>query len=999
METITKKVAVPLCMIFITLFHFSSISQSTDCIDSHSGTVNSGTIDEYCEGTLKSNTTSSVSFEINSNVKYRSASQIHLQPGFHAGNFATTNKFHAQIDNLTVLEPTNGDYEQLEKMEWAITIPNMNISRYNYDANWSNQTLLTNLDLKDDINDFFDQTTYPNPYTNPYDPDDIDIEVTFKHESGQTFKTWGFYYRGFEYDNDGSTSMEDLPESWEPVTNDFGWRVRFAPPLTGNYTSCIKITTYRNTAHETVYENCNNTPFNVITSDNPGYLKFNAGSKYMSFSETGETYLPVGYNIIGDNDANKYTNYPSEYYFNKNYLENLIGKGNNAKVTNGPNYWVEFDEPLNYDYHQIHMWELDKVMNVAEENNIYVILTLFFHEEYWSGDENLFSPPQSVGDRLASDGSNQTRDFFGEHPYKKDCQIGDNVVISAGGIIDDTYPLSDFFGNNNSKKLVQNRLRYTIARWGYSTHLNAYDLFGEIDNVILKQTIDTAGNMERKYELAEPNIHVAILDWVEIMAGYLKLIDPNHLVNVNKFSYTNLPATPGTDVFDAPSLDYVTYNDYGSKRNHNLTDRADHVQLNLTEYSKPVAIEEMGHGGSHHVTEMYYGESFHNAIWSSSFTGAIGPGTYWYKQYLSDIGLKKAETEHTTGLYGSSLSSFDGSSFEVATAANTNFWPSWYKITDANCSVRQGISGWDDTGEDITPDFTHHYTPLTIFLNSIMPTNGVNLQDGYTPQKYPSNSADIIATDYYSGNELEAFMLIADNKNKLAGWVHNRSNYWGNLDFITAYDDPGTDYETITGFTPDPLPPSTPTTYLYDGGAVNDTQDDDIQEVIEYTNSTGMPSFQITGLDNNRQYTVQWYNTLGVTSWSPPGSPTTSANTSSSGVLTVIPPDMTNAGDHDYAFIITGGASTERKSRIIESGGNSSLQLTPNPSKGIFNLSLTENTGGEVQVINSVGALVYQKTITETNTLVIDLSHKPKGVYYIKVITESGVKVEKIIKN
>ena len=47
-------------------------------------------------------------------------------------------------------------------------------------------------DLKEDINNFFSSATYPNTFTNPYDFEDIEIEIIFTHLStGKTFKTWG----------------------------------------------------------------------------------------------------------------------------------------------------------------------------------------------------------------------------------------------------------------------------------------------------------------------------------------------------------------------------------------------------------------------------------------------------------------------------------------------------------------------------------------------------------------------------------------------------------------------------------------------------------------------------------------------------------------------------------------------------------------------------------------------------------------------------------------
>src|SRR5690606_35350381 len=115
--------------------------------------------------------------------------------------------------------------------------------------------------------------------------------------------------------------------------------------------------------------------------------------------------------------------------------------------------------------------------------------------------------------------------------------------------------------------------------------------------------------------------------------------------------------------FDLQSIDYVAFNDYGSRRNHNIY-RLNNVDEAIDKYLKPIAIEEIGHSGAHHVSEMYFSENFHNAIWSSAFSGVFGPGAYWYKQYFSDIRAKKSRDEYNS-LYSTNQSSYNGVNFEV----------------------------------------------------------------------------------------------------------------------------------------------------------------------------------------------------------------------------------------------------------------------------------------------------------------------------------------------
>jgi endo-1,4-beta-mannosidase len=67
---------------------------------------------------------------------------------------------------------------------------------------------------------------------------------------------------------------------------------------------------------------------------------------------------------------------------------------------------------------------------------------------------------------------------------------------------------ADFWTNPEARRLYQKRLRYLIARWGYSPNLFAWEFWNEVP-----ETPATAA-------------------WVAEMAAYLKRHDPNrHLVS------------------------------------------------------------------------------------------------------------------------------------------------------------------------------------------------------------------------------------------------------------------------------------------------------------------------------------------------------------------------------------------------------------------------------------------------------------------------------------
>jgi PIN domain nuclease of toxin-antitoxin system len=75
---------------------------------------------------------------------------------------------------------------------------------------------------------------------------------------------------------------------------------------------------------------------------------------------------------------------------------------------------------------------------------------------------------------------------------------------------------------------------------------------------------------------------------------------------------------------------------------------------------------------------------------------------------------------------------------------------------------------------------------------------------------------------------------------------------------------------------------------------------------------------------------------------------------------------------------------------------NASVFVSPNPVKNVLNISAKDNISS-VQLFDIQGRLLQTKL--ENNTVsFIDLSEKSSGIYFVKVFTDKGLKVQKIIK-
>ena len=78
---------------------------------------------------------------------------------------------------------------------------------------------------------------------------------------------------------------------------------------------------------------------------------------------------------------------------------------------------------------------------------------------------------------------------------------------------------------------------------------------------------------------------------------------------------------------------------------------------------------------------------------------------------------------------------------------------------------------------------------------------------------------------------------------------------------------------------------------------------------------------------------------------------------------------------------------------------NERLKIAPNPSNGVFTLILENSTDGEIKIVDLYGVTVFKSSFTNQKEIAINIQNSPKGIYILKVNTNSGLDViEKIVK-
>ena len=103
-------------------------------------------------------------------------------------------------------------------------------------------------------------------FTNPFDPDQIDLCAEFTAPSGRKWDIWGFY---------------------NPSNVDYLWMVRFSPTEIGEWKYVVTVTDSEGTAESSVGS------FRVMESSHHGFLHVAPNKRYLVYDD-GTSFYGVG---------------------------------------------------------------------------------------------------------------------------------------------------------------------------------------------------------------------------------------------------------------------------------------------------------------------------------------------------------------------------------------------------------------------------------------------------------------------------------------------------------------------------------------------------------------------------------------------------------------------------------------------------------------------------------------------------------------------------------
>jgi hypothetical protein len=403
---------------------------------------------------------------------------------------------------------------------------------------------------------------------NPFDPAEVDLRAVFEAPDGRRSEAIGFWYQGF------ARALVGGREVLEPVGEPH-WRVRFTPDRPGEWRWHWQLTTPAGRAESPAER------FSVAASRRPGFLRRSAhDARYLAFDD-GTPFFAVGENT-GWYDARG--SFAYDVWFGR-----LAEQGANYGRLWMPSwaFGIEWSDTGLGQYRERlgRAWQLDTVLEAAEREGIYVMLSLLNHGAF----------------------STFANSEWDQNPYYSE----------NGGPLDFTH---EVFTNQAARALLERRFRYVVARFGWSTQLLAWELWNEVDLVSLRYAA------------------MDVTRWHREQVEALRALDPHdHLITTSHALRTN-----HRGVWNQSGIDFTQIHFYadGFPPQRNLARNVTSwTAERFAETGRPVLFGELGvdsRGPAETRAADPEGIGIHDGLWAGVVSGGIGTAMSWWWDNLID---------------------------------------------------------------------------------------------------------------------------------------------------------------------------------------------------------------------------------------------------------------------------------------------------------------------------------------------------------------------------
>jgi hypothetical protein len=415
---------------------------------------------------------------------------------------------------------------------------------------------------------------------NPFDRDELDIEVMWKSEAGEARTVAAFFSQDYvRRSGDGPSSLSPLGRS--------GWCSRYTPFTPGVHEWRIRITK-RGQVTETAPH-----AITVAAGEPRGFVGVSrANGKYFE-SIDGSFFLPIGQNIHAAHDLRGKqmtgvdTAPPADgLAVYEDYFRKMSANGENSVVIWMCNWWVSLEWSRAWKgyrglghYNLENAWKMDRLFELAERHGIHIVLAIDNHGMY----------------------SQFIDQEWGDSPYS----------AQNGG---PCRTAEDFFTDPAAFAAYQNKLRYIYSRWGAKRNLLAVLLISEVTFV----------GRSWKFHRSE-----AFHQWFDKTVAYIHQLDSYG--RPVAIQYASDHRFVDDHIARHPSLDIVCANAY--RDGAGICDLLISGDEQMGHLGKPYLCIEFG-GTSTGSTAPRLGADLHSGLWTNALVGASSLPFLWWTDFI-----------------------------------------------------------------------------------------------------------------------------------------------------------------------------------------------------------------------------------------------------------------------------------------------------------------------------------------------------------------------------
>jgi hypothetical protein len=404
--------------------------------------------------------------------------------------------------------------------------------------------------------------TLAGTWNNPYDPDEIALDAEVTTASGRTYTQPGFFMVPQRHEQEGHEDIM-LPSGQGQ------WKVRLAATEPGP----LRVTlTARDRSGKSEFKLPHALAV-VADKQAKGFVRVSKADAHYLAHDSGAGFVPIGHNVPIYQSSNDMSV--------KDILEKMAANGENWN-----RWWLsksglglEWESRLGW-YRQAQAAKLDALLDDAERLGLYYQLCMDTHQDF-------------------------REDGWKSNPFN----------VTQGG---PCKTAGEWFTNETARTLYRKRLRYTVARWGYSPHVLCWEFGNEFE-----------GWADTKQE--------SIIAWHREMAPVLAALDPyDHLISTSWWSKTGPEAC-----WQLPEMAMVQTHSYANNDLNVALETHAYCLTQWAGFQKPHLFAEFGIRSHNFSAESDpTGRGIHNAAWAAVASGCCGmPMPWWHENYIEPKNL------------------------------------------------------------------------------------------------------------------------------------------------------------------------------------------------------------------------------------------------------------------------------------------------------------------------------------------------------------------------